>query len=132
MATTDKVQKGIYGIGLVTVCAFSTILALSLMFISTPSQLGPAGVTLWFILVFTALTSLFMISYWVYNRKRNSFLHGSRESIGAFRVAIVPAGAIILLLGMSSLGTLALSDVILILGSACVIELFLYTSKRKA
>jgi phosphatidylserine synthase len=132
MATVDKVHKGIYSIGLVTACAFSSILALSLMFISTPSQLGPAGVTLWFILVFMALTSFFMISHWLYNRKRNSFLHGKRQSVGALRTAVVPAGALVVLLGMSSLGTLALSDALLICGAAIVIELFLYTNNRKA
>ena len=131
MATSDKIQKGIFGIGLLTTCVFSFTIALSLIFLSTPSQLGPAGVTLWFILVLLALTTLFMILYWLYGRKKNGFVNGRRQSVGAFRVAVVPAGALVVLLGMSSLGTLATSDALLVLGATFVIELYLYTGERR-
>lgn len=131
MATSNKIQKGIFGVGLLTTCVFSFTIVLSLMLISAPAQLGPAGVTLWFILTLVALTTLFMIMYWLYSRKRNSFVNGRRQSVGAFRIAVVPAGAIVVLLGMSSLGTLAVSDALLVLGATFVIELYLYTSERK-
>lgn len=131
MAKTDKLQKGIFGVGLVTSCLLSFTVLLSLMVMASPSELGPAGVTLWFILVLIALTTLFMLLHWSYSRKKNSFVNGRRQSVGAFRVAVVPAGAIVVLLGMSSLGTLTLHDTLLVLGAAFIIEIYLYTTERR-
>jgi len=131
MAKTDKLQKGIFGVGLVTSCLLSFTVLLSLMVMASPSELGPAGVTLWFILALIALTTLFMLLYWSYSRKKNSFVNGRRQSVGAFRVAVVPAGAIVVLLGMSSLGTLTLHDTLLVLGATFIIETYLYTTERR-
>ena len=131
MAKTDKLQKGIFGVGLVTSCLLSFTILLSLMVMASPSEIGPAGVTLWFILVLIALTTLFMLLYWAYGHKKNGFVNGRRQSVGAFRVAVVPAGAIVVLLGMSSLGTLTLHDTLLVLGAALIIEFYLYTTERK-
>lgn len=131
MAKTDKLQKGIFGVGLVTSCLLSFTILFTLMVMASPSDLGPAGVTLWFILALVALTTLFMLMYWLYGRNRNGFVNGRRQSVGAFRVAVVPAGAIVVLLGMSSLGTLALVDVLLVCGAALIIEFYLFTTERK-
>ncbi len=132
MSGIHKLKKGIFSVGLVVACILSFTILFSLMSFSTPSQIGPAGVTIWFILALTALTSVFMLMFLARIYRRVG-MHNQGQAMRAFRISIVPAGAIVILLGMSSLGTLGASDALLITGAVLIIELYLYsTDKRRA
>ena len=130
MQVVKKIQKGLLGVGLVTVCLVAWALVFGLMFITTPESIGPVGVTLWFLLVFVALATLIMVVALGMPRKKVSDI-AKPKLINAIRAALVPAGALTVLLGMSSLGSLGLVDVLLVLSVAGIIELYLYTSGRR-
>lgn len=130
MQVIDKIQKGFMGAGLVTTCLLSFAVVASLMFLTTPAALGPAGVTLWFLLVYAAIASLIMLLILGVSRQKVADI-SKAKFVGAIKAAVVPAGAVTILLGMSSLGSLGMTDLLLVLGAGAIIELYLYTSGRR-
>jgi hypothetical protein len=131
MQVIEKIQKGFMGAGLVTTCLLSFAVVVSLMLLTTPAALGPAGVTLWFLLVYTAIASLIMLLILGVSRQKVADISRAKF-VNAVKAAVVPAGAITILLGMSSLGSLGMTDLLLVLGAAGIIELYLYTSGKRA
>ncbi len=119
------------GAGLVTTCLLSFAVAASLMLLTTPAALGPAGVTLWFLLIYAAIASLIMLLILGVSRQKVADI-SKAKFVSAIKAAVVPAGAITILLGMSSLGSLGMTDLLLVLGAAGIIELYLYTSGKRA
>lgn len=131
MQVIEKIQKGFMGAGLVTTCLLSFAVVVSLMLLTTPAALGPAGVTLWFLLVYTAIASLIMLLILGVSRQKVADISRAKF-VNAVKAAVVPAGAITILLGMSSLGSLGMTDLLLVFGVAGIIELYLYTSGKRA
>lgn len=112
-------------------CILTATVSISLLFLTNPNAIGPTGVTFWFILVLAALTSFLMILSLLRSARRGA-QSDNASLVRAFRTSVVPAGALVILLGMSSLGTLGVTDVALIVGASAIIELYLYTNDRRA
>lgn len=88
-------------------------LALSLM-LSNPLAIGPAGVTVWFVVLFFALASLMALV--LYGAKTYLHLHGTSVSRlrYSWRQGLLLGGWVTGLLALSSLRQLGLWDAILL------------------
>jgi hypothetical protein len=115
------------GIGIITLgTAGLGILVLSvlIMLSTSPVKLGPAGVTLWFLLVFAGLTAASTGT--LYAAKRYLQLHGNPSSRlrYSWRQGLLFSGIAVCLLGLSSLEQLTWRDGILFVLFAVLIELY--------
>lgn len=100
-------------------------LLLASLFLTNPTMIGPLGVTLWFLVLLSALATALTVG--VYSLKR--FIdHGPTPSI-RLRVSWRQGGLIgaylTLLLAMRSLGQLALRDAVLLAAIIVCTELFI-------
>lgn len=123
----DALRRLPAGIGIITLGAAGLgflVLACLIVLSTTPVKLGPAGVTLWFVLVFAGLTGA--LTGLFYGAKRYLQLHGNPSSRLRYsaRQALLVAAASVCLLGLSSLGQLTWRDGILLGLFAVLIELY--------
>jgi hypothetical protein len=100
------------------------VLAALIMLSTTPVKLGPAGVTLWFVLVFVGLTA--SSTGILYAAKRYLQLHGNPSSRlrYSWRQGLLVSAIVVCLLGLNSLGQLTWRDGILFLLFGILIELY--------
>lgn len=100
------------------------------LFVTTPKLLGPGGVTIWFVGLFVWLSCLFTaIIYLVQARKS-----ANRENIGRLfkhsgRDGVIVALGVTTILGLKSLGSLNLRDVILFILTLFIVELYFRTRR---
>ncbi len=130
MQLMNKIKKGMLGAGLLVVSAVSTTIVLSLLFLASPNSIGPAGVTIWFVLLLAALTSSLMLLL-LANKKRRGKLITPAEFKATFKLALVPAAAVTLVLALSSLGSLGAVDLLLIAGVTLVVGVYFFTTDRR-
>lgn len=131
MQVLEKIQKGTLGVGIVSACALAWSLVIGLMFLTSPEQVGPAGVTLWFLLLFVALLTAAMLLS-LANARRKGKAMGVEQFVAAFRISVAPAAALCLTLALSSLGSLSLTDIVLIAAVTGVISMYFLTTNRRA
>lgn len=110
-------SAGVIGLGLLGLAAL-------VMTSTTPVKLGPAGVTLWFVLLFGGLSGTLTLI--LYLAKRYLQLHGNPSSRLRYslRQALLVSAISVCLLGLSSLGQLTWRDGVLMLLFAVLIELY--------
>ena len=98
-------------------------LVFSLM-LTNPTALGPAGVTMWFLVVFSALASVFTLGFYA----AKSYLHLHATSAGrlrySWRQGALVAGWLVGLGGLSSLRQLGILDAILLGILFVIIEVY--------
>ena len=130
--TTLKHHLGTGMLAIITLAAL--VVTIGMLFVTSPTSVGPGGVTLWFIGLLLSLTSVFMLIIRVRTKKYTAGVNDANQTglIVQFRASAVLAGALVSLLALSSLRTLSMRDVLLIAGVTAVIELFFYTSDRKS
>lgn len=101
-------------LGLMSVLAVGGTVALLLSLVTTnPAKLGPAGVTIWFLLLLGAATCSFTVGlYWLKAKFKVHSLDTRRLTF-SWRQAFLLALAGVTFLALSSLRQLGLRDVIL-------------------
>lgn len=97
---------------------------------TNPYQLGPVGVTIWFVAVFVGIASLMsMLNFcWRVRKKseRERVVSNLKDSI---RVGLLVSITLTVLLGLSSLKSLTVRDMILFVITVVLIELYFRTRK---
>lgn len=87
-------------------------LALAALFATNPLQIGPYGVTIWFLVVLAGLSCLLTVGFdWLANRLNKK--PGAPKLFPSARRGMLMAGWITILLGLSSLQQLSWRDVLL-------------------
>jgi hypothetical protein len=99
------------------------------LFVTNPTQLGPFGVTLWFIILAAALSSALSLGFfWVASKIKTDPTVQPKLS-SAWRRGILLGGWASVLLGLSSLGQLSPKDIILTGLLVLLIEFYADTRK---
>lgn len=110
----------------------SGVASLLPMFTTTPQELGPGGVTMWFIALFVFLSSLgTCLTHFIRMRKATNREQSHRSLIENLRLSILVSTGIVVLLALKSLGSLNLRDVILFLLTLVIIELYFRTKRSQ-
>lgn len=130
MLNIRKIKKGFFVFTLIATALISGSFVASLMIFTTPQQVGPAGVTLWFLIVLLFLASIFALA--LYGKS----IWGTRDMSAGFmtrimRNSLIIAGACVVGLALSSLRTLSLRDAALVGASCGIILLYFYTTERR-
>jgi len=121
-------ERGVTVLGWLTVLIIWSLVSVAgLVFsliLTNPLVLGPVGVTLWFVLVYTALASL--VTLGLYAAKTYLRLHstGAARLRYSWRQGLLVAGWLAGLLALSSLNQLGLLDAILLGILLVIIEVY--------
>lgn len=113
-----------------TVLVIVGAMVIGSIFLTTPKTLGPGGVTLWFVGLFIWLCSLFSIAIYLWRGRKAT----NRENISKLFKSSVRDGVILslgatTLLGLKSLGSLNLRDVVLFVLTLFIVELYFRTRR---
>lgn len=117
-----------------SVITLATILTGSLailsLFISSPRDIGPVGVTIWFLITFVFLGGIIGLSSYHYSKKKVD----NKSGLGlvfknSIRSGYVFAGLVVILLALQSLRMLSVGDTILFVLIALVMELYFRTKR---
>jgi len=124
-----------------TALLFSVILLTSVLsgaasilpvFTTTPQELGPGGVTMWFIALFVFLSSSgACIAHFLQMRKPAKREHAHKSLLQGLRISVLISTGVVVLLALKSLGSLNLRDVILFLLTLVIIELYFRTKRSQ-
>lgn len=115
--------KGYLGIT-ATLGLAAIAIAVFAMTVTTPINLGPLGVTGWFLLVLVGLSSLCaLIAYLIIGRLQPS-LSQHRQRIDASRRGLLLGGFLTTTLGLSSLEQLNVRDIILVAILLALVEFY--------
>ncbi len=102
------------------------VLAALLMQATTPTALGPLGVTAWFGLVLVGLAAIGTgLAYVVAAKLQHSTPKARQRIIDATRRGLLVGGGVTIVLGLSSLRQLNLRDVILLLLLGGLVEFYM-------
>jgi hypothetical protein len=104
--------------------AVGGVVLLTTMFVTTPAAVGPVGVTIWFILLFSFISSASTLL--LYFIKLYFKLHATKQQRlrYAWRQGLLLSGWVAGLLALSSLGQLGLRDAILLGLATIIVELY--------
>lgn len=105
-------------------------IAILSLFISTPRDIGPIGVTAWFLICFVFLGGVITEFSYFHGKKKVE----NKSQIGALyknsiRGGFMLAALLVILLALQSLRMLSLGDTILFILVGLVIELYFRTKK---
>ena len=92
----------------------ASVVVVATLFITNPTSIGPAGVTLWFITLLIALSGATTLALFWVKRLVRSHQTESRQLIVAVRQATLVALGLVVFLALSSLRQLSLGDVVLV------------------
>ena len=100
------------------------IILLTTMFVTTPTAVGPVGVTIWFLVLLSFLASV--MTLFLYFIKLYFKLHATKQQRVryAWLQGLLGSGWVAGLLALSSLGQLGLRDAILIGLATIIVELY--------
>lgn len=99
----------------------------------TPSKLGPAGITFWFIAILISIGSLVAFFSYIWKLRREEHrLTAVKALSSSLRTGFLVGFTVAILLALSSLRSLSIRDVILFVLVVIVIEIYFRTRKRKA
>lgn len=106
---------------------------LAYLIVSTsPKQLGPVGVTIWFLAFFVALLSLVSLMTFLWRvrkaSQRDRAIYHWKESL---RFGLLVSFCVSVLLGLMSLKSLTIRDMILFILTVVLIELYFRTRKSE-
>ncbi len=117
-------HKAIYMSGITMTAAASSIVALLLMVATSPTAIGPFGVTGWFLLAFVALSGWITLGlYWLSGRLQHAVVSSKRLKTAGRRGTLI-AAVLTVWLGLSSLAQLTPRDIILTLILAILVEFY--------
>ena len=115
---------------LVIVFILSTIAVIASTAYFTPTEIGPAGITFWFLGILIASGSLIaIVDYSVRMRKEINQQRSSSIYYAALRAGFLVGFTLTVLLALSSLRSLSLRDIILFVLTVVLIEFFFRTRK---
>jgi hypothetical protein len=97
--------------------------------VSNPANLGPGGVTLWFIGLLVALQSGLTLGLYRLKGRYAETLGPKKRFTSSWRQAFLIAGVIVMLLALSSLRQLSARDAILLVILAALVEFYGRTRK---
>lgn len=107
------------GVGTITTVIFST-----------PKDVGPAGVTFWFLSLLVFLTGLITMGSFILKLRKTKYREKSQKSLMAsLRTAFLISFATVGLLALKSIDSLNLRDVILFTLTVVVVEFYFRTKK---
>ncbi len=129
-----SIRKPIVGIFVVEIAALtvSSSVIVYLVVSTSPKQLGPVGVTIWFLAFFVALLSLVSLVAFTWRIRKTSqrdrAIYHWKESL-RFGLLVSFCGSV--LLGLMSLKSLTIRDMILFILTVVLIELYFRTRKSE-
>lgn len=99
----------------------------------TPSKLGPAGLTFWFIGILVSIGSLVAFLGFIWKlRHEEHRLTAAKALTSSLRTGFLVGFTVAILLALSSLRSLSLRDIILFILVVVVIEIYFRTRKKNA
>lgn len=129
-----SIRKPIVGIFVAEIAALivSSSIITYLVVSTSPKQLGPVGVTIWFLAFFVAVLSLVsLVAFFWRIRKtsqRDRAIYHWKESL---RFGLLVSFCASVLLGLMSLKSLTIRDMILFILTVVLIELYFRTRKSE-
>ena len=96
---------------------------------STPSRIGPLGVTLWFVALLINLQGVLTLVLYQLKRGMELEMGSSARFMSAYRQGFLLSTGAVACLALSSLRQLSLRDVILIVILGALIEFYLRTRR---
>lgn len=125
-------MQGVSRASMALICVGLVVALFLSMLVTNPTKLGPAGVTLWFLGFWVVLSScLAFIKYELMMRfgKETTKLGGHRTVITSLRHGALLAGALTVILALSSLQQLDPRDVGLIIAFVLLVEFYIRTRR---
>jgi glycopeptide antibiotics resistance protein len=115
-----------------TVIVISSGIIMYLVTATSPKQLGPVGVTIWFLAFFVSVLSLVSLIDFIWRLRKTSqrdrAIHHWKESL---RFGLLVSFCVSVLLGLLSLRSLTIRDMILFILTVVLIELYFRTRKSE-
>jgi hypothetical protein len=108
----------------------SGTLAVAALLLTNPSQIGPVGVTIWFIALFLALQGATTLGLFSWYGKSLSTVGPYQRLTAALRQGLLLGGIVTILLALSSLRQLSIRDAGLLITLAVLVELFFRARNR--
>lgn len=107
------------GVGTITTVVFST-----------PKDIGPGGVTFWFVALLLFMTGLLTLASFLWKMRKTKYREKSQLSLmTSLRTAFVVSFAAVVLLALQSLRSLNMRDVILFVLTVVIIEFYFRTRR---
>lgn len=130
MRDTSHRQLGFY----ISATIFGLLLSLSvvgfLLFATSPRDIGPFGVTIWFIALFILITLVVTLLRYRFSYRRHPELH---QRVAIFKLSLRTSSVMGLFItvgfAMQSLRMLNLGDILLFLLTLAIIELYFRTKR---
>ncbi len=97
--------------------------------VSNPANLGPGGVTLWFIGLLASLQGALTLGLYRFKRRYAESLGPNKRFMSSWRQGFLMAGVIVMLLALSSLRQLSMRDAVLLVVLAILVEFYSRTRK---
>ena len=111
------VMSGLLGLSVVVFFFFAT----------SPRDIGPTGVTFWFMALFVSLTSLQTLVRYAVRARKTESQHKLRVLRRSLRSSILVSGFITIALAMQSLRALSVGDLLLFFLILVIIEVYFRT-----
>ena len=113
---------------IVFLIAVAALIASTIYF--TPTEIGPAGITFWFLgILIASATLVATVDYSIRMRKEENQNRSSMIYYAALRAGFLVGFTLTVLLALSSLRSLSLRDIILFVLTVVLIEFFFRTRK---
>lgn len=116
-------SKG-YVASLIIMGLIASILTIGAVVIASPESIGPAGVTLWFLVLMVALTSWISIMVYLLQNRLGLKTSQGGGHLDASRRGLMLAGFTVTLLALSSLKQLNLRDALLLVLLLVLVEFY--------
>lgn len=119
---------------MLSVIILTTLLAgagtISTVIFSTPKDIGPGGVTFWFVGLLIFLTGLLTLAGYFWKIRKTKYRENSRSAlIESFRTAFLLSFTGVVLLALQSLRSLNIRDIILFVLTVLIIEFYFRTRR---
>ena len=111
------VMAGLLGLSVVVFFFFAT----------SPRDIGPVGVTFWFVCLFVSLTSVQALVRYAFKARKTESQHRLKALRRSLRSSVLVSGFITVALAMQSLRALSIGDVLLFLLILAIIEVYFRT-----
>jgi hypothetical protein len=105
-------------------------LTVAALVLTNPTQLGPIGVTLWFVALFLATQGVVSLALFTWSGKSYEAVGPYQRLTGAVRQGSLVAGVVTVMLALSSLRQLSLRDAGLLILLAFLVEIFFKVRQR--
>lgn len=98
---------------------------------TSPKQLGPVGVTIWFLFFFVFAASLISMIFYIWRMRKQTWREKHNQCLkDGLRVGLLSSLCLTLLIGLMSLKSLTIRDMILFILTVVIIELYFRTRSK--